>query len=136
VPGFKGRGARRHIDEWFGAIRRAHAEADQALPRPGSQVADGPPPTHRWHERDPVAARRLAAVRTAIAALADEHSLPAENLVQPDVVRRLAWQPPDPLSAEAVAADMASYGARPWQVGLTSVPITGALLRLAEKDDE
>ena len=136
VPGFKGRGARRHIDEWFGAIRRAHTEADQALPRPASQVSDGPPPTHRWHERDPVAARRLAAVRTAIAALADEHSLPAENLVQPDAVRRLAWQPPDPLNAEAVATDMASYGARPWQVGLTSVPITGALLRLDEKGDE
>ena len=94
VPGFKGRGARRHIDEWFGAIRRAHAEADQALPRPAGQVSDGPPPAHRWQERDPVAAQRLAAVRTAIAALADEHSLPAENLVQPDAVRRLAWQPP------------------------------------------
>ena len=83
-----------------------------------------------------MAARRLAAVRTAIAALADEHSLPAENLVQPDAVRRLAWQPPDPLTAEAVAADMAGYGARPWQVDLTSVPIAGALLRLDEKGDE
>ena len=136
VPGFKGRGARRHIDEWFGAIRRAQAEADQVLPRPAGQLTDGPPPAHRWHERDPEAAKRLAAVRAAIAALADEHSLPAENLVQPDAVRRLAWQPPDPVSAETVAASMAGYGARPWQVGLTSVPITGALLRLAEKGDE
>ena len=136
VPGFRGRGARRHIDEWFGAIRRAHAEADQALPRPAGQVSDGPPPAHRWHERDPVAAQRLAAVRTAIAALADEHSLPAENLVQPDAVRRLAWQPPQPVSAEAVAADMAGYGARPWQVDLASVPIAGALLRLEEKGGE
>jgi ribonuclease D len=136
VPGFKGRGAKRHIDQWFGAIRRAHAEADQALPRPSGQVSDGPPPAHRWHERDPEAARRLAAVRTAIAALADEHSLPAENLVQPDAVRRLAWQPPEPLNAETVAADMVGYGARPWQVDLTSVPIAGALLRVAEKGDE
>jgi ribonuclease D len=136
VPGFKGRGAKRHTDQWFGAIRRAHAEADQALPRPAGQISDGPPPAHRWHERDPEAARRLAAVRTAIAALADEHSLPAENLVQPDAVRRLAWQPPEPLSAETVAADMVGYGARPWQVDLTSVPIAGALLRVAEKGDE
>jgi ribonuclease D len=136
VPGFKGRGARRHIDEWFRAISRANAEADQALPRPAGQVSDGPPPAHRWHERDPEAAQRLAAVRTAIAALADEHSLPAENLVQPDAVRRLAWLPPQPVSAEAVATDMAGYGARPWQVNLTSVPIAGALLRLEEKGDE
>jgi ribonuclease D len=99
-------------------------------------VSDGPPPAHRWHERDPEAARRLAAVRTVIAALSDEHSLPAENMLQPDSVRRLAWQPPDPVTGEAVAAHLAGYGARPWQVELTSGPIAGALLRLAEKGDE
>ena len=136
VPGFRGRGAKRHAQEWFRAIRRAHDEADQALPRPSGQVSDGPPPAHRWHERDPEAARRLTAVRTVVAALADEHSLPAENLVQPDAVRRLAWQPPDPVTAEAVAGDLAGHGARPWQVGLVAVPMAGAMLRLAEKDDE
>ena len=136
VPGFKGRGAKRHATEWITAIRRANAQADQALPRPAGQATDGPPPAHRWHERDPVAAQRLTAVRTVIAALADEHSLPAENLVQPDAVRRLAWQPPDPVSGPAVAADLAGYGARPWQIELTAVPIAGALLRLAEKDGE
>jgi ribonuclease D len=136
VSGFKGRGAKRHAQEWFAAIRRAHTEADQALPRPSAQVSDGPPPAHRWHERDPEAARRLAAVRTVIAALSDEHSLPAENMLQPDSVRRLAWQPPDPVTGEAVGAHLAGYGARPWQVELTSGPIAGALLRLAEKGDE
>jgi ribonuclease D len=51
-------------------------------------------------------------------------------------VRRLAWQPPDPVTAEAVAADLSGYGARRWQVQLSSGPIAGALLRLAEKGDE
>ena len=113
VSGFKGRGAKRHAQEWFAAIRRAHTEADQALPRPSAQVAEGPPPAHRWHERDPEAARRLAAVRTVIAALSDEHSLPAENMLQPDSVRRLAWQPPDPVTGEAVAADWPATGPGP-----------------------
>jgi ribonuclease D len=136
VSGFRGRGAKRHAGEWFAAIHRANQEADQELPRPSGQASDGPPPAHRWHERDPEAARRLAAVRTVVAALADEHTLPAENLVQPDAVRRLSWQPPEPVSAERVAAALSGYGARPWQVDLVSVPISGALLRLAEKDDE
>ncbi len=136
VSGFRGRGAKRHAGEWFAAIRRANQEADQELPRPSGQTSDGPPPAHRWHERDPEAAKRLAAVRTVVAALADEHTLPAENLVQPDAVRRLAWQPPEPVSADRVAADLSGYGARRWQVDLVSVPIAGALLRLAEKDDE
>jgi len=67
--------------------------------------------------------------------MADEHHLPAENLLPPDAVRRLAWQPPEPASAEAVAAALAGYGARPWQVELTSRPIAGAL-RVAEPGEE
>jgi ribonuclease D len=136
LPGFRGRGAKRHATEWIGAIRRARAQADVTLPGPSGPVTDGPPPAHRWSERDPVAAKRLAAVRAVVAALADEHSLPTENLLQPDAVRRLAWQPPDPVSPESVAADLAAYGARSWQVDLTALPIAKALLRLAEKDDE
>ena len=87
-----------------------------------------------WAERDPVAAQRLAAVRAAVAAIADEHSLPAENLLPPDVVRRLAWRPPEPPSPEGVGADLLEHGARPWQAELTAKPISRALIRLAEQD--
>ena len=97
---------------------------------------DGPPPAHRWQERDPEAAKRLTAFRAVVAALADANNLPAENLVPPDAVRRLAWQPPAEVSAEAVSAGLAGYGARPWQVGLTAVPIAKALLRILEKGSD
>jgi ribonuclease D len=136
LAGFRGRGARRHAREWWRAVARARSLPEQALPGPAAPAAEGPPPAHRWAERDPAAARRLAAVRTVVAALADEHSLPAENLLQPDVVRRLAWQPPDPPAAGAVAAAMTAHGARPWQVELTATPIARALLRLSGKDGE
>jgi ribonuclease D len=136
LAGFRGRGARRHTPEWWRAVQHARNLADSALPGSAPPAAEGPPPAHRWAERDPVAARRLAAVRTVVAALADEHSLPAENLLQPDVVRRLAWQPPDPPGADAIGAELAAHGARPWQVDLTATPITGALLRLAEKGED
>jgi ribonuclease D len=135
LPGFQGRGARRHAAAWLRAIQRVRGQADTELPGPAMPPPDGPPPTHRWQERDPVAARRLAAVRTVVAALADEHTVPAENLLQPDVVRRLAWQPPDPAGPDDVAADLAAHGARPWQVALTARPISRALGRLAEKEE-
>ena len=64
VSGFKGRGARRHAQSGSPPSAARIAEADPALPRPSAQVPEGPPPAHRWHERDPEAARRLAAVRT------------------------------------------------------------------------
>lgn len=136
LPGFKGRGARRHAPEWRRAVGRAWAQAEPSLPGTASPLPEGPPPAHRWAERDPVAARRLAVVRTVVAALADEHSLPAENLLQPDIVRRLAWRPPEPPSPEAVGADLVRHGARPWQAELTAKPISKALVRLIEKGDE
>jgi len=135
LPGFRGRGARRHAPEWRRAVDRARAQAEPNLPGTASPLPEGPPPAHRWAERDPVAARRLAAVRTAVTAIAGEHSLPAENLLPPDVVRRLAWRPPDPPSPEAVGADLLEHGARPWQAELTAKPISRALIRLDEQDE-
>jgi ribonuclease D len=134
IAGFGGRGARRHSAEWLRAVARARAEPEPRLPESAAPAADGPPPAHRWHERDPAAATRLTAVRAAVAALADEHGLPTENLLPPDAVRRLAWQPPEPVSPAAVGTDLAHYGARRWQVNVTATPISGALLRVLEKD--
>ncbi|HEX5188246.1 MAG TPA: ribonuclease D [Streptosporangiaceae bacterium] len=135
LPGFTGRGARRYGPDWLRAVKRAVALPDAALPDASAPPGDGPPPAHRWAERDPVAARRLAAARTAVAALADSNHLPAENLLAPDAVRRLAWQPPEPISPESVAAELSRYGARPWQIDVTALPIAMALLRLIEKGE-
>ena len=135
LPGFTGRGARRYGPDWLRAVRRAKSLADAALPESSAPPGDGPPPAHRWAERDPVAAKRLAAVRTAVAALADAGHMPAENLVAPDAVRRLAWQPPEPPTPESVAARLAHYGARPWQIEITALPIAMAMIRLIEKGE-
>jgi ribonuclease D len=135
LPGFQGRGARRHIASWQRAVQRVRGQPDSSLPGPAVPPLEGPPPTHRWQERDPVAARRLAVVRTVVAALADEHTVPAENLLPPDVVRRLAWQPPEPQDPQVVADGLAAHGARLWQVELTAVPISKALARLEEKGE-
>jgi len=135
LAGFRGRGARRHALEWQRAADRALAQDETELPVASTPLPEGPPPAHRWAERDPVAAERLTAVRTVVAALADEHSLPAENLLPPDIVRRLAWRPPDPPAPGTVAAELAGHGARPWQVELTAVPISKALSRLIEKGE-
>jgi ribonuclease D len=135
VPGFDNRGARRHTGDWMRAVRRARAQSERELPPLSPPSSDGPPPAHRWNDRDPDAATRLTAIRGAVAALADEHHLPAENLLPPDAVRRLAWQPPEPVTPETVSARLAEHGARPWQVALTSLPVARALIRLSEKDD-
>jgi ribonuclease D len=137
IKGFTSRVARRHLPEWLAAIRRARSLDEAELPEiTGMPAVTGPPPAHRWSERDPVAAARLAATRDAISSLAQQHSLPAENLIPPDAVRRLSWDPPDPADAEAIAAALAGYGARPWQAELAAAPIADALGQAAPAETE
>jgi ribonuclease D len=121
ISGFHARNARKHGPAWLAAVSRARELGDAELPEvTGATVVAGPPPAHRWSERDPAAAARLAAAREAVTALAAAHGLPAENLLPPDAVRRLSWEPPDPATPETVAAALAAYGARTWQVELTA----------------
>jgi ribonuclease D len=136
IAGFTGRGARRNLADWTAAVSRARALPDRSLPEASAPPSDGPPPAHRWADRDPEAARRLTAARAVVAAIADVNGLPTENLVPPDAVRRLSWQPAEQPTPAAVSADLIGYGARPWQAGLTAVPISKALLRILEKGDE
>jgi ribonuclease D len=127
ISGFRARNAREHRARWLAAVIRARDLPDDQLPDvTGAPAVSGPPPAHRWAERDPAAAARLAAARDAVAALAEAHRLPAENLLAPDAVRRLSWEPPSPVTPETVAAALAGYGARPWQAELTAEPLARA----------
>ncbi|MGC4956317.1 HRDC domain-containing protein [Actinomadura citrea] len=134
LPTMRGRGARRHQSAWLRAVARARELGERALPE-SNLPGDGPPPAHRWADRDPEAAKRLTAARAVVAALAEEHSMPSENLVQPDYVRRLAWTPPAEASASAIGAALRGLGARGWQVELTAQPIAKAFLRLDGKGE-
>jgi ribonuclease D len=53
--------------------------------------------------------------------------LPPENLISPDYIRRLAWTPPDEISAQTVAATLRGFGARAWQVGLLADGLAAVL---------
>jgi ribonuclease D len=127
ISGFHARNARKHGSAWLAAVNRARQLADSDLPEvTGTTVVTGPPPAHRWSERDPAAAARLAAAREAVTAIAAAHGLPGENLLPPDAVRRLSWEPPSPVTPETVAAALTGYGARPWQTELTAGPLAEA----------
>ncbi len=126
LPGFSSRSARRLSRVWLRALAEARATPEADLPA-ATLPSDGPPPPHRWAERDPAAANRLVRARATVSALAAEHTLPPENLLAPDTVRRLAWEPPKPLSSSTVADALAKYGARSWQIQLTAAPLAAAL---------
>jgi ribonuclease D len=123
---FTGRGSRRHADVWAEAVRHALELPDAELP-PQHLPTEGPPPPRVWPDRDPAAAARLARAREALGALAAEHAVPVENLLSPELVRRLCWAPPEPAHEIAVGEFLAARGARPWQVELTAPALAAAI---------
>jgi ribonuclease D len=89
-----------------------------ASPLTAAELATKPagklPPTKSWADRNPLAGARWAIARPELMALADRMGMPVENLMTPEVIRRVLWEPPDPVMALRDA--LASEGARPWQI--------------------
>lgn len=123
LPTFRGPAARRQARTWLAAIQRAGQVPPDRLPV-HSLPSDGPPPARVWAARDPEAAARLAYTKERLAAISDELSIPVENLMTPDVVRRVLWQPPADADLEAV---LAGHGARPWQIEVVAPVVREAL---------
>ncbi|AZM56117.1 ribonuclease D [Streptomyces sp. WAC 01529] len=126
LPGFGHRMGRRQLEQWQAAVDRAKALPDAELPQPG-QTVSGPPPPRSWADRDPAAAARLSAARAAISSLAEGLNMPQENLITPDTVRRVCWEPPAQVDADSVASALAAHGARHWQISQVTSPLVAAL---------
>ncbi|GAB3478768.1 ribonuclease D [Amycolatopsis cihanbeyliensis] len=126
LPVFGGRVQRRYTSNWLRPLQAARVLPAAELPA-ANPVNDGPPPPNRWADKDPDAAARLSAARTALAEIAEHRGLPVENLLLPDLVRRTCWQPPEDDTVEGVAEVLRAGGARPWQVSLTTEALHKAL---------
>ncbi|MCH6163197.1 ribonuclease D [Streptomyces marispadix] len=126
LPGFGHRIGRKQLDQWQAAVDRAKELPESALPQQ-SQATNGPPPPRSWADKDPAAAARLAAARAAVTARAEELSMPQENLLTPDTVRRLCWQPPRARTEPEVVSALRALGAREWQIEQTASLLTEAL---------
>lgn len=123
LPVFRGRSQRRLTGYWFAALREAAALGPAELPA-ASTPPDGPPPVARWGDRNPDAAARLAAARAAVAAVSGEWATPVENLLQPDLLRRVCWAPP---ADGDLAGALRAGGARNWQIELLGPRLEMAL---------
>jgi ribonuclease D len=126
LNGFGHRVGKRQLEQWQAAVDRAKALSEAQLPQPGQPVT-GPPPPRAWADKDPAAAARLSAARAGVSALAEQLAMPQENLITPDTVRRVCWEPPAVVDAESVAAALAGHGARPWQVEQVTPVLVEAL---------
>lgn len=130
---FTGRASRTQLDRWWAAIQEGMSTSDLPATRvPGESL----PPPRAWADKNPEADARLKAARSVVTAIAEELSMPVENLLTPDFLRRVAWQPPTPADAAAVGAALTALGARPWQVDATAQSIADAFVEAAQSSSD
>lgn len=122
---FSGRASRTELDRWWNAIQAGRATDD--LPVLHGH-GDGLPPARSWSDRHPEADARLKHAREAIGLLSRERSIPVENVLTPEYLRRVAWSPPEPIDESSIARALVQLGARPWQVEATAALIAAAFV--------
>ena len=130
---FTGRASRSQLDRWWAAIETGLAATD--LPAVRAQGESVPPP-RVWADKNPTADKRLKAARAAITTVSEERSIPIENILTPDSLRRIAWQPPEPLSVSAVAEALEALSARAWQIDVTAQLIHDAFVEASQTIEE
>ena len=116
---------------WLESIASAVALAEQDWPQMRT-AADTLPPIKLWRDKFPEKYAPLSHARVRLEKISEENSIPVENLISPELVRRICWNPPagstENLQAAAVQAQLLALGARTWQVNLVAVAISEALL--------
>ncbi len=126
IKEFTGRASRTQLDRWWAAIEEGRATADLPVERlPGGDTL---PPPRAWPDRNPEADARLKAARPAVEQRAQDLHMPTENLLTPELLRRVAWAPPEPVTAAAVGEALAGLGARAWQIAQTAQVIADAFV--------
>ena len=125
LKAFNGRASRSELDRWWAAIERGRATKD--LP-PERVPSDTLPPPRAWADRNPEADARLKAAKPLVEARAVELRMPTENLLTPEILRRLAWAPPQPITPVTISIALAEAGVRGWQILETSHMIADAFV--------
>lgn len=128
LSAFTGRYSRKELDRWWAAIERGRATDD--LP-PMRLRGNGLSTPRNWKDKHPEAYARFVCVRASLAELSDELTIPVENLILPETIRRICFTPPDDISVDSIASWLREVGAREWQVDLIPARLNDCFVRVA-----
>jgi len=123
---------RSHLPNWWQTLKRAYEIDSQDWPEARAR-GDGLPPPRVWRSKFPLAFAHLQNARLELATIATEHQIPLENLIPPEVVKRIAFDGGNersyamsPSFLGETAAQLEQLGARKWQIDLTAAAIAHA----------
>ena len=115
LKSFAGRASRTFIDTWWKAFEDGSNTKNLVELRP-KQVGI---PNHRnWLQKFPKAHARLMASRALISEISKEQAIPQENILYPDALRQICFEPPENLSIEEISKSLSEKHVRQWQIQL------------------
>lgn len=112
LKSFNGRASRQELDRWWAALERG-LTTDNLPALRGTSTAL--PPARAWMEKAPDAHRRYVIAKDLLTRVAESLTIPVENILTPDYLRRVSWSPDDASSPAALDAQLVRLGARSWQ---------------------
>jgi ribonuclease D len=124
MKSFVGRASRSYLDVWWKAL--SQGLQTNKLP-PVKIPLEGIPHHRNWAQRYPEADARLNRLKPVMARLAEQYAMPSENLLSPDLMRHLCWEPPTEISIKSVSEFLASRKARKWQIDAVAGEFVKAL---------
>lgn len=130
---FNGRASRTELTRWWEAIERGRVTADLPAMR---VTTESVPPPRVWSDRNPIADRRLKLSRAKLTEVSELLGIPLENVLTPEILRRLAWAPPPEVTLGSVRELLTDMGARPWQIAATAQVITHAFVDADQERDD
>jgi ribonuclease D len=111
-----------NIETWIDAIERAEQSELPLLRLSG----DGMPPVKQWRDKFPERYAPLTHARAKVLLRAQELNMPTENLISPELVRRICWDQTKP-ELSIVSTKLEKLGARTWQIEQVAPLLTEAL---------
>ena len=99
-------------------------------------ASDVLPPPRVWSDKNPDADKRLKTARARITEVATEMSIPVENMLTPELLRRVAWNPPASADQAGIAGALTELGARGWQIDATSQVIADAFVEASQTPEQ
>ncbi|MFC7374257.1 MULTISPECIES: ribonuclease D [unclassified Brachybacterium] len=118
-------------DIWWKAARSGIELPASHLPERSERSY--PPPHKLWAKKYPEVWERYQVVRTAIGERAEDLELPAENLVQPSLLRHWVWEHESVPEETVLEEELVALGARPWQAHQAAPVIHRALTEQSEQ---
>lgn len=121
---FAGRASRTFIDTWWSAIEEGNATKNLVELR---LKPTGIPNHRNWPQKFPLAHARLQASKELLNNISEKEQIPQENILNPEILRQLCFEPPQNLSAESVSEALAERGVRNWQINILAEGLSETL---------